>query len=86
MGSGIEYDVIFDNSQDAMDRLQAKYDRLVVRYLSMYDALQEHLKDDKDRKAYLIDKYQKDNNDITTKIEGLKQTKLRDLNTNKLEE
>ena len=77
--AGLEYDIQFESGDDAYDRLQEKYDRLVVRYLSLYDALQDHLKDEKERKVYLIDKYLKDNNDITTKVEGLKQTRKRDL-------
>lgn len=75
----LEHEDVFENADDAMDRLQDKYDKLVIRYLSLYDALQLHHKKDFDRKNYLIDIYQKENNDITTKIEGLKQTKLRDL-------
>jgi len=95
-----EHEDVFDNADDAMSRLQDKFDnmsiafdnlaefnsKLIVRYKSVCDMLRVHLEDDKGRKIYLIDKYQKDNNDISTKLEGLKQTMLRDLDNKKLEE
>jgi len=75
----LEADYVFESGDDAMSRLQEKYDRLVVRYASLADAMVTRLKDEKDRKVYLIDKYQRENNEITTEIEGFKNTKLRDL-------
>ena len=72
-----EHENVFQNSQDAYDLLQKKYDTLVIEYNLLYDSLQIHLSDDKDRKIYLIDKYSKDNNNITSKIIAIKQAKVR---------
>ena len=90
---GLEYDLSYDEPDDAMDRLKENFDKvqleygalyvehkeLRARYVSMYEALLSRVENEKARKVYLIDKYQKENNDIDTELLGLKQTKRRDL-------
>ena len=89
----MEYDVSFEQPDDAYDRLKVSNDKLNLdygdlvienkelraRYISLYEMLKVHLEDEKSRKVYLIDKYQKESNEVDTKLMGLKQTKIRDL-------
>ena len=76
----------YDKLKITCDKLHLRYGDLFVenkelraRYVSLYEMLLAHLEDEKSRKVYLVDKYQRENNEIGAKLTGLKQTKIRDL-------
>lgn len=73
----LEYDDVFENAQDAYDELKEKYDKLVIEYDVLYRALMGDLEESIKMKTHLIDRYQKDINDISTRQESIKQAKKR---------
>ena len=74
-----EHEDVFDNADDAMSRLQDKYDTLKREYVILYNALMGDLEESKRIKSHLIDRYQKDSNDIESRIQSIKNAKQRTL-------
>ena len=65
--------------KERYDLPQSKYDLLIHEYEVLYRSLMGDLEESIKIKKHLIDRYQKDINDIATREESIKQAKRRAL-------
>ena len=77
--SGLEYDVSFEQPDDAFDRLRADMATLTKEYIILYNALMGHLEESKSIKRHMMDRYTKDSNDLDMTITSIKTARVRAL-------
>ena len=75
----LEYEDVFGNAQDAYEHLKKKYDVLKHEYNILYNTLAGDLEEDIRIKRHLIDRYQKDVNDLNMRYLSIKKAKDRTL-------
>jgi len=75
----MEYDLAFEEPDDAMDRLHQEYEKLSKEYIILYNALMGHLEESKAIKRHMMDRYVKDSNDLDMTITSIKTARKRAL-------
>jgi hypothetical protein len=75
----MEYDVSFEEPDDAYDRLRQDMSTLIKEYIILYNALMGHLEESKSIKRHMMDRYTKDSNDLDMTIQSIKTARTRAL-------
>ena len=70
---------VFENADDAYDRLEKDFEELKTEYIILYNAIMGDLEESQRIKVHLIDRYQKDGNDIAQRILSIKNARRRSL-------
>ena len=75
----MEYDVSFEQPDDAYDRLEKDHAALIKEYIILYNALMGTLDENKRRLVYRIDKNPKELNDLNMNEQSIKTARKRAL-------